>query len=421
MPDPAIEEFFQKRKEDWLKKETKASMSDAELQDLNQQCEERFSRKNWIPDAAKRAGQINISSHPCTFSHPSARKNKNGYVTSIIANADQANDGYLRTGNVAVEQDALGNAAALDVYKFLTLSMSDNQPLYYHIENQTPLAKSLLSIDNENYETLKDGFMAMFNSGEGNITSSKIKQVYFPSEDNYHLLSILSNSGLVYELRKRIDDLRFSEHQKFLREKRRNNEVSTEGYSEIHDITTIGYGGTKPQNISVLNNQFGGKARLLMSAPPTLSKRSVQFPKHDFFASCIRYQDIREPINKLHKIFITSLNGTISLSNLRSGRDHRLQDIIDQIILKMIAVRAVSQNQYCEETNNLPHFQQVWLCHPHLDERLQTDTWLVELCNTISQWILAAYKQLIKKPLLLGPAEIAYIQQAVEDNREVFR
>lgn len=426
MPDPAIEEFFQKRKEDWLKKETKASMSETEKQALIYQCEEIFSVDHWIPIRAKKAGSRAITTHPSKFSHPSTGIGKNNrksdtYVTPVIFHGVRKPDGYLRTGNSFAEKDSVGDAAALDIDLFLNLKMKDGKTLIDHISNDSALARELLNFETPKYDEIRSELLELIRESAEKHTSSKIKQVYFPVEFGYHLLSILSNSGLIFELRQRIDKIRFSENKDTLRELQKNGLPSQEGFSDIYETTTIGYGGSNPQNISVLNTKTKGKFHLLMSAPPTLSKRAVQFPKHDFFASCIRYQDISEPVNKLHKIFITSLDGTIPLSNLRSGRDYRLQDIIDQVIIKMIAVRAVSQDQYLEEINNLPHFQQVWLCHQHIDERLQTDTWLGELCNAISRWILAAYKQLIKKPLLLGPAEIAYIQQAIEDNREVFR
>ncbi len=421
MPDSTIEAFFQRRKEDWLKKETNASMNEVELSELQKQSEEKFSFENWLPDAARRARQISISTHPCTFSHPSARKNKNGYVSSIIATTNRNSDGYLRTGNVEVGQDALGNAAALDVYKFLSLTMDDGEPLHTHIECETPLAKELLSIDGESYEIVRNGFLAMFNAGKESITSSKIKQIYFPVVDSYHLLSVLSNSGLIYELRKRVDELRFSEHQKQQREKKRKNEASNEGFAEIYNLTTIGYGGTKPQNISVLNNQYGGKARLLMSAPPHFVQRSIQFPRDSFFKSTVRFGDIRESLQKLHNIFVASTDGTIPLKNLQTGRDHRIEEIIDQIILKMAALRAVATEQYREENSNLPHYQRVWLCDEFRDERAQTDTWLGELCEAITRWIYLAYQRVISKPAILGPAEVTYLQQAIDTHREVLR
>lgn len=94
------------------------------------------------------------------------------------------------------------------------------------------------------------------------VTSSKIKQVYFPvwlDDEDYHLLSILTPSGLLFEMRRRIDDIRFSEQTKTLRDLKRKGEYSEVGFKEIYGLTTIGFGGTKPQNISVLNNQNAGK------------------------------------------------------------------------------------------------------------------------------------------------------------------
>ncbi|KMQ50429.1 CRISPR-associated protein, Csy1 family [Chitinispirillum alkaliphilum] len=421
MLDPAIQEFFQKRKDDWLKKRVKPTVDDEERGKLEEECEEKFSRECWLPDAAKRAGQINVCTHPCTFSHPSARKNKNGYATSVIADNRKSPDGYLRTGNIEIEKDAYGNAAALDVYNFLASKMQDGKSLLQHIENDSELAKEMLKIESESYENLKAGFLAMSRSSIDNITSSKIKQVYFPTDKGYHLLSILSNSGLIYELRRRVDDLRFSEKQKETRDLKRKNSYSTQGFSEIFDITTIGYGGTKPQNISVMNNQFGGKARLLPSVPPAINKRNINFPKKNFFISSIRFYDIREPLQKLHGIFTTGTGSEIPLKNLRSGRDYRIEEILDCIIERMVALRAVAKEQYREENSNLLHHQKVWLCDEYREEREKQDEWLDEVCNEIGQWIARAYEKIIKKAVTLGPAERAYIKNMISTHREVLR
>lgn len=146
-------------------------------------------------------------------------------MTPVISTRTKSIDGYIRTGNADGEIDALGNAAALDVYKFLSLIMKDGQSLIEHIESESYIAKELLSINTDTYDNLRNGFLAMVrNIEEEIITSSKIKQVYFPIDtNNYHLLSILSNSGIIYEFRKRIDSMRFSEEQKRLRELKRKN------------------------------------------------------------------------------------------------------------------------------------------------------------------------------------------------------
>tara|TARA_R110000823_G_scaffold12427_48_gene41657 strand:- start:569 stop:1834 length:1266 start_codon:yes stop_codon:yes gene_type:complete len=421
MLDPVIEAFFAERKEGWLKKRLKPDLTDEQKREIEVECEEEFSLGKWLPNAAKRAGQISIATHPCTISHPSARKNKNGYATSVIAKAARAPDGYLRTGNIEVEQDALGNAAALDVHKFLSLVTKDGNSVIEHIQQDSELGKALLNIQSESYDELKSGFMTMAQYNDTPVTSSKIKQVYFPVDKEYHQLSILSNSGMIFELRKRIDALRFSDAVKEGRELRRHNTYSESGYSEIYNITTIGYGGTKPQNISVLNNQNGGKAHLLLSVPPILEQREVQFPTKDFFIQSLRFYDCRDILERLDKVFKIEGDGQIPLENIRKGRDRCLGDILDVILQKMMALRDVSTQQYWPETSKLPAWQTFWLCDQYKDQRLQEDDWLYSLCDQIARWVANAYKDTIKHPVMLGEVERQYIKEFIEDNKEVLR
>jgi CRISPR-associated protein Csy1 len=62
-----------------------------------------------------------------------------------------------------------------------------------HIEQDTERAQDLLKIPTAKYEDLKAGFMAMKESENVSITSSKIKQIYFPVPNGYHQLSLLYN------------------------------------------------------------------------------------------------------------------------------------------------------------------------------------------------------------------------------------
>jgi CRISPR-associated protein Csy1 len=392
-------------------------MSEDEIFELKLECEKIFSLQEWLPNASSRAGQISISTHPCTFSHPSARKNKNGYVSSIVSTAKQKNDGYLRSGNVNVETDALGNAAALDVYKFLTLKMDDNIELIEHIKNDSDIAKGLLNIKNHSYDELKHGFLAMVDNSKDSVTSEKIKQVYFPVEDNnYHLLSILTNSGIVYHLRKKLDDMRFGEIVKELRDKRKNNEFSEDGFIEIYNLTTIGYGGTKPQNISVLNNKNGGKAHLLNSMPPILKTRDIVFPKRNFFSESLRYWELKETFFALDKLFKTEYKN----QNIRNAKYYRYEEIIDKIIERMWAVKFVANEQYFEKNSQLKVHQKIWL----LDEqsREKNDEWLDKLFKEIISWFTQSFEKVIGKKLIIyGKAETLDFLECLEKNREAFR
>ena len=418
MLDPAISEYFNGRKEAWLKKNIKASMTEIEVREKQQECEHLFSLENWLPNAAKRAGQISISTHPCTYSHPSARKNNNGYVTSVLANGEPRADGFLRTGNVNVEPDALGNAAALDVYKFLTLNMQDGESLLSHIKRDSELAESLLTIKTSRYSELKEGFLAMVTHSGENITSSKIKQVYFPVEEGYHLLSVLTPSPIVFELKKRIDHTRFSEETKEARECRKKNEPHEQGYCDIPNITTIGYGGTKPQNISVLNNQNGGKAYLLSSLPPKLKKHEVVFPRGDFFVQSISHYLFYEQYTSLHNIYSRYKNNI----EVRSERDTYYQEIIDRIIDVLWAVRGVSVDQYSEDTSQLPGYQKIWLCSDRIETREETEDWLDSLIKALADNLFRYYEKCLgKKAIKFGDAEYMHVRDLVNNNREALR
>jgi len=318
---------------------------------------------------------------------------------------------------------------ALDVHKFLTLTMPDGKQLIEHIREETPLAISLLTLNNKSYNELRDGFLAMVTSSTELITSSKIKQVYFPVDDAYHQLSILTNSGMLFELRKRLIKIRFGadeeekERLKELRDSRRNSKFSEDEYSEIFGLTTIGYGGTKTQNISVLNSRNGGKAELLNSMPPILESRDISFPKDDFFKNSIDIWEFKTTFYSLHSLYKKSYPRNMEI---RDERDGYYTEIIDSIIERMYAVREVSTKQYYEKSSKLKHHQKVWLIEikAYQKERETDDEWLEKLLKEIARWIVSVgYKKVVGKQeyIKFGNGEYLYLLSLLEKHKESFR
>ncbi len=414
MNQTALSNFFKDRKEAWIKKNLKTSMNEDEVFELKLKCEKLFSLQEWLPNASSRAKQISMATHPCTFSHPSSRKNKNGYVNPIIFQAKKREDGYLHSGNVDVKVDALGNAAALDVYKFLTLKMDDGLELIEHIKQDSNIAKELLSIKNISYTELKKGFLEMIEESTDSVTSLRIKQVYFPLENEYHLLSILTNSGIMYHLRHKLDEMRFSDEVKDLRDKKKKKEYSDDSFIEIYNLTTIGYGGTKPQNISVLNNQNGGKAHLLHSMPPLINKRDIYFPKKNFFTDSLRLWDFKESFLALDSIIKTDYNN----KNIREGREYRYEEIIEKIIYKMYLIREVADEQYYEKTSMLKAHQKIWLLDS--EKRIDSDEWLDKLLKETTSWFVRSFEKSIGKKVY-NKSEIDNFKDILEKNKEAFR
>ncbi len=97
MLDIAIKKFLFDRKSARIKSKLKPNTTKLEKTEIENEANKAFLLDNWLPDAAKRAGQLSLVSHPSKFSHPSAK------TSPIIANNQRDVDGFLRTGNVDVE------------------------------------------------------------------------------------------------------------------------------------------------------------------------------------------------------------------------------------------------------------------------------------------------------------------------------
>ena len=405
----SIHTFLNERKELWLKDRVKKAVNDVEIAELQQQADDRFSLKEWLPDAAKRVSQLSMVSHPSKFSHPSAK------TSSVIAQVKSAQDGHLRSGNVHYPLDVFGNAAAMDVYKFLSLNLAEDYTVLTGFEHDHEDLKSLIEKSSLNFTSLKQAFLVIKNDDTSSKTDHLVKQVYFPIADTeYHLLSILTPSGLIARLKLAIDQLRFSEATKEAKEKRKKNEHDAIGYADIFDLTVTAYGGTQPQNVSVLNSQNAGRAYLLSSCPPILEKRTVRLPSIDFFAQCLYRKNYQDSFLQLHKFMQLDLNNI----DIRTAIRNLIQFVIDQVLLKGFKIRDYypegwSQQEYYA---SLPKLQRVWLDSMYIEQRENDSEWRNELSEDIARWILRSYEKVISESEMLGTAEINDVKQRVEES-----
>ncbi|QIO06340.1 type I-F CRISPR-associated protein Csy1 [Acinetobacter shaoyimingii] len=405
----SIHTFLNERKDLWLKDRLKKAKDDAEIAELQQQADDKFHLKEWLPDAAKRVVQLSMVSHPSKFSHPSAK------TSSIIAPISGSKDGYLRTGNVDYPLDVFGNAAAMDVYKFLCLSLSNDLSVLDGFEQDDQNLKNLIQQSSLDFETLKTNFLMIKQNDRTNKTDHLIKQVYFPvAQKEYHLLSILTPSGLITRLKQKVDHIRFSEPTKLAKEKRKKNEHDGEGYADIFDLTVTAYGGTQPQNVSVLNSQNAGRSYLLSSCPPTLEKRAIPLPKTDFFAQCLYRKNYQDSFMQLHKFMQLDLNNI----DIRTAIRNIIGFVIDQIILQAFTIRETYPETWSDQEYyaGLPKLQRIWLDQQYQNERENDAEWRDEISQNIARWILRSYEKAISDSYTLGAGELLDVQQQVENS-----
>jgi CRISPR-associated protein Csy1 len=410
MLDPAIENFLSERKAARIKKNIKPGISEEEKQSIELEATELFLLDNWLPDAAKRAGWLSMLTHPGKFTHPSAK------TSAIIAEAQPKPDGFLRTGNAGTDLDVLGNAAALNVHKFLSLTLTDGQSVLAHLEQTSESIQTQFKLSTP-FAELQQGLLAIKQSTDTAKTSEKIKQVYFPVDDGYHLLSILTPSGLMFKLKEAINVLRFSDEAKQAREDRRHQVHNEDGFDELYNLSVIGFGGTKPQNISVLNSQNGGTVYLLPSLPPQLEIRAVQPPKTSFFSDSLYYKHYQDSFKALHRLLAVNHN-TI---DIRDGRDYWISSIAEQVIEKVWQIRQLPAGW--SESTTLSLAQKIWLDAAYSEQRENQDDWLGEIISSIADWFRIAYEKIVSedKAIYLGDFELAHIRTVLADMQEDLR
>ncbi|MES9904033.1 MAG: type I-F CRISPR-associated protein Csy1 [Sedimenticola sp.] len=220
----------------------------------------------WIADAARRVSQIQQVTHAIKYTHPDAKG------TSLNSQGNPVAGELLvgtHTLNGSPPTDVVGNAAALDVYKFLRLAVNGKTLLQLASDSDPALA-STLSADAE----VAQGWMVAFagiTEPKGEPSSHKLaKQLYWPLDNGrYHLLAPLFPTALVQGINSGIREDRFSEAAKAAREARKNKKPHSHGFREYPNFAIQKFGGTKPQNISQLNSERHGENMLIAALPPS--------------------------------------------------------------------------------------------------------------------------------------------------------
>lgn len=237
----------------------------------------------WIEDAARRASQIQAVTHSLKPIHPDARGTNLYVEPGSLPPLDELGSHALGTAFVG---DVVGNAAALDVYKFLKLE-AGGRSLLAALLAQDQTAIQALHDDPVQAQALRDAFVGLTQPRAGGPSShTRAKQLYWlvgsdPCADgNYELLAPLFATSLAHAVHAQIQEDRFGEANKAARQARRERKAHDGVFRDYPDLAAQKMGGTKPQNISQLNSERGGVNYLLASLPPLWRMHETRLPAH---------------------------------------------------------------------------------------------------------------------------------------------
>lgn len=378
----------------------------------------------WIADAAKRVGQIQQVTHAIKFTHPSASGSSLSHAGN--AAADSLEIGSHSLGDEAAA-DVVGNAAALDVYKFLRLTV-DGRSLLERAVARDPALILALDEDEVVAAAWAEAFAALAQP-KGSLASHKLaKQVYWPlQEGGYHLLSPLLSSPLAHALYQRIGEDRFSDASKAAREARRNGKFHPHGYRDYPDLAIQSFGGSKPQNISQLNSERRGENVLLASLPPEWESPGLRPPlKADSVFQ--RYYPYRREVRRLVSVlkdYLRSVAGRRSNMHMRYTRAALVSELVDEV-LNMAAElhRGLVPGWTAQPACQLRLAEQRWLDpkRRETDEafaaRSAGDGWKDEVCKGFSNWLNSALQT---DKTAFGEVEAREWEKSVEQERELLQ
>ncbi|MFB2764954.1 MULTISPECIES: type I-F CRISPR-associated protein Csy1 [Marinobacter] len=350
-----MERFVQARLEGKLEK---LSEDDPKRQELNEQ----FRFENWVADAARRVAQIQLVTHSLKATHPDAKG------SSLYRPPGELNAGGLVGTSSLGESfnaDVVGNAAALDVYKFLRLTFAGKSLLDRVLERDESLIAAL-SNDRTQAEEWVEAFAGITSPGSSESSHTKAKQVYFlvgddpGADDGYHLLSPIYATSLAHEVFQRINRDRFGERQKEARQARREKKPFDHGFYEYPELAVQKLGGTKPQNISQLNSERGGNNYLLASLPPQWQSRDVKPPLNK--DSVFPLFGYRAETKRLLRQLVEFLAADPAKNlQTRNTRDELIDDLCGELLQFAAELRTLPSGWSASVECRLPEAEQLWL------------------------------------------------------------
>lgn len=376
----------------------------------------KYEYATWLADAARRVSQIQAVTHVLKATHPDARG------TSLHASPVKLPRHREIGSHVLGEdyaEDVVGNAAALDVFKFLKVEVDGKRLLDWMQAGDADL-RAALSGDAVLAQSWMDAFASLVRGDTQPATHPMAKQVYWlvgdePQDDaQFHLLQPMFSSALAHAVHAEIQDARFGDANKAARQAFRERVPFEASYRDYRHLVVRKLGGTKPQNISQLNSERGGVNYLLASLPPPAWQpdgRSNVLRRESVFDVFLWFGGVRELVVELTKFLLGNPDP------IKETRDHR--EALEQAIAQELAMFGVAISARFpagwtrDDECRLPRCERLWLDPDRIDLPDRTDpshpewtaddvsfkedydrgTWADEVAERFGNWLNARLRE----------------------------
>lgn len=360
--------------------------------------------KDWLRNNIVNLSRYAIVTHVGKYTHPGIDPN-----VSFWDNSAQPDAGYLTTSSVGQRQDMVvdGGAAFSALASVLMRPLSDGKTVLAHFQEDTPLIREEVASLGIDYEDLRRKILAIKSPVLPESSDPALRQIYFPvGNDAYHLLSLMPSTTTLTAVRDAVRD-----RQQRGRESRdKKAENYGQSYTVILHPVKVAFGGSKPQNISCLNDLSG--MYMLPSVPPLLAPRKLRLPRRDFFFNTIPHDWQKDLFLRLRDWMKNEYLPRLAVTEA-------IQEIIVELAgsIQLLAGQLQGAPPGWSDTGNLPDAQKLWLDAKYAAAREENLDWTDEISMDFARWIARTYKrhaQLKKDAIPFGAAEQQYFAKILQ-------
>lgn len=372
------------------------------VQATKRQALEKYEINQWLDDAAKKAeGVVLDVTHISKLTHSSA-KGSNIKVNIFESTSDKP---ILVTTNCASKLPmdfAYSTAKYAPVAQFLQLDC-DGKLLGKLICEDHYILKPFAK-DDAQLKQWQEQFSLAFNEKQKS-THEFLKQVYFPVDSSYHLLTPLVSSSMAQII---YDRIWLTRQKDMVARKARNKDLFSIQLDVLFNKTAVlKITQTNHQNVSNLNGKRTGQLTLLPAVPPQW-KKQLKPPTNTktIFNRELGYQ-AKEPLEKLRKLLLAIKFNELSVNLHRKQLIAELITETADVVFDHVAqIHGLKHDAGWSLESRLPTHQQYWLDPFRIDEDFQTCRadvdWQKDISNDFTKWV---NKQIKDPKLTLGVAQ----------------
>ena len=352
--------------------------------------------QEWLTDVLNKIDDCTLATHVGKFTHP-------GSKISLYSQDRSRCVGYVSSSNSLCQTDIVVNAAYLATASILLKELEDGQVVLEHFRQRTEFLANELAefdIDINGYADKVDKISA---PSYPDKTEGILKQVYFPVENTYKILTVLPSSSLFLTLGMKLQAMRM--HYSECKDEKSDNYGQPRAM--VPNMTAIAFGGTKPQNISALNSRYGTAGRLLSSLPPVWSADNVRLPKKNFFGEIIYGKAVQQKLTSMCKLFAAEWNN----HQIRNSIKNILDSLIDDVMQRADEINMVQAN-WSDTLDKLPEHQKIWLDIQFIEYRYEHTEWIEDVGEDFGRWLAKSVSFTEGySHLLLGDGETAFFAE----------